>query len=87
MRKLAVCLFTCAISAILIAELSSALTIQSHSKQIQIHKEDIPELGTKTLKNWFHRQIDFGTFQPIITSYFPRMFKKTAVILPKPIQL
>ena len=77
---------TCAFSAIMIAELSSALIIQSHSQQIQINKEDIPELGTKTLKNWFHRQIDFGSFQPIIDTYFPRIFKKTAIILPAPIQ-
>ncbi|MFZ0728041.1 MAG: hypothetical protein WAM61_19840 [Desulfobacterales bacterium] len=87
MRKLVVCLFTCAFSAIMIAQLSSALVIQSHSKQIQINEEDIPELGTKTLKNWFHRHIDFGTFQPIITSYFPRMFKKTAVIIPQAIHV
>ena len=87
MRKLVVCLFTCAFSAILITELSSALIIQFHSQQIQTSEEDIPELGTKTLKNWFHRHVDFGTFQPIITSYFPRMFKKTAVIIPQAIQL
>ena len=87
MKRFTVCLLTCAFSAILIAELSSALIIQSHSKQIQINEEDIPELGTKTLKNWFHRHIDFGIFQPIIDTYFPRIFKKTAIILPAPIQL
>ena len=79
--------FTCALSVIMIAQLSSALIIQSHSQQIQTNEEDIPELGTKTLKNWFHRHVDFGIFQPIITSYFPRMFKKTAVIIPQAIYL
>jgi hypothetical protein len=78
---------TCAFSAILITELSSALIIQSHSQQIQIHEEDIPELGTKTPIKWFFRHIDFGIFQPIITSYFPRMFKKTAVIVLQAIYL
>jgi hypothetical protein len=78
---------TCAISAILITELSSALIIQSHSEQIQIKEEDIPELSNKTLKKWFHRHINFGIFQPIITRYFPRMFKKTAAIPPAPIHL
>ena len=81
MKRFTLCLLTCAFSAIMIAELSSAIIIQSNSKQIQIYKEDIPELGIKTLKNWFHRHIDFGTFQPIIDTYFPRIFKKTAVIL------
>jgi hypothetical protein len=87
LRKITVCLLTCAFSAIMITELSSALIIQSHSQQVQIHEEDIQELGTKTLKNWFHRHIDFGIFQPIIDTYFPRTFKKTVVILPSPIQL
>ena len=85
MKRFAVSLLTCALCVIMIAELSSALIIQSHSKQIQISKEDIPELGTKTLKNWFHRQIDFGSFQPIIDNYLPSIFKKTAIILPAPI--
>ena len=85
MRKLVVCLFTCAFSAIMIVQLSFALVIQSHSQQIQIHKEDIPELGTKTLKNWFHRQIDFGTFQPIKGINFLSIFKKTAIIPQAPI--
>ena len=62
MRKIIFCLLICVISAILITELSSALIIQSHSEQIQISKENIPELGTKIPKNWFHRQIDFGTY-------------------------
>jgi hypothetical protein len=75
-------IFTFAFSAILITELSSALIIQSYSQQIQINEEDIPELGTKTLKNWFHRHIDFGIFQPIIDTYIPRLFKKTTIILP-----
>jgi hypothetical protein len=70
----------------MIAELSSALIIQSHSQESQIHKEDNPELGIKSLKNWFHRQIVFGSFQPIIDTYFPRTFKKTAIISPAPIQ-
>jgi hypothetical protein len=56
LERFTLCLLTCAFSAILIAELSSAFIIQSHSKKIQINEEDIPELGTKTLKNWFHRQ-------------------------------
>ena len=85
MKRLTVMILTCAISAILITELSSALTIQSHRKQIQFNEKDILELGTETLKNWFHRHIDFGSFQPIITSYFPRMFKKTAIISQAPI--
>jgi hypothetical protein len=42
-------ILTCAFSAILITELSSALIIQPHSKQIQINEEDVPELGIKTL--------------------------------------
>ena len=87
MKRFTVCLLTCAFSAIMIAELSSALIIQSHSQQIQINKEDIPELGIKTLKNWFHRQIDFGSFQPINDTYFPRTFKKTAFSTQSPIQL
>jgi hypothetical protein len=76
----------CAFSALFITELSSALIIQSHSEQIQINEEDIPELGIKTLKNRVHRQIDFGSFQPISDTYLPRIFKKTAVILPAAIQ-
>ena len=87
MKRFAVKALTYGLCVIMIAQLSSALTIQSHSKQIQINEEDIPELGTKTLKKWFHRHIDFGIFQPIITSYFPRMFKKTAVIVLQAIYL
>ena len=68
----------------MIAQLSSAIIIQSHSQQIQINEEDIPESGIKTLKNWIYRQVRFGTFQPIIDTYFPRIFKKTAIILPTP---
>jgi hypothetical protein len=86
LRKITVCILTCAFSALLIAEISSALIIQSHSQQIQIHKEDIPELGIKTLKNWFHRQIDLSSFQPINGINFLGIFKKTAIILPAPIQ-
>jgi hypothetical protein len=71
----------------MIAELSSALIVQSHSKQIQTKEEDTLEIGIKTPVNWFFRQVDFGIFQPIIDIYFPRIFKKTAVILPAPIQL
>ena len=85
LKKSVVCLLSCAFSAILITELSSAIIIQSHSEKIQISKEDIPESGIKTLKNWFHRQIDFGSFQPINGINFPRIFKKTAIILPAPI--
>ena len=87
MKRFAVSLLTYALCVIMITELSSALIIQSHSQQIQINEEDIPELGIKTLKNWFHRQIDFSSFQPIIDIYFPRIFKKTAVILPQAIHL
>jgi hypothetical protein len=65
LRKFTDCLLTCSFSATMITELSSAIIIQSHSKQIQISEEDIPELGTKILKNWVHRQIDFGRFQPM----------------------
>jgi len=85
LRKITVWLLTYALSVIMIAQLSSALVIQSHSKKIQIHKEDILKLGTKTLKNWFHRQIVLGSFQPIIGINFLSIFKKTAIILPAPI--
>jgi len=85
LRKLTVCFVICAFSAIMIAELLSALIVQSHSKMIQIHEEDIPELGIKTIKNWFHRQVDFSSFQPINGINFPRILKKTAIILPTPI--
>jgi hypothetical protein len=71
----------------MISELSSALIIKSHSEQTQISKEDIPELGIKTLKNWFHRQIDIGSFQPINVTYFPRTFKKTAFSTQSPIHI
>jgi len=71
----------------MISELSSALIIKSHSEQIQINEKDIPELGIKTLKNWFHRQIDFGTFQPINNTYFPRTFKNTAFSTQSPIHI
>jgi hypothetical protein len=71
----------------MIAQLSSALIIQSHSKQIQINEEDIPELGIKTLKNWFHRQIVFGSFQPIKGINFLSIFKKTAFSKPSQTQL
>ena len=87
MKKSVVCLLTCAFSAIMITELSSALIIKSHSEQIQISKEDIPESGIKTLKNWFHRQIVFGSFQPINDTYFPRTLKKTVFSTQSPIQL
>ena len=82
MKRFAVSLLICAFSVIMITELSSALIIQFHSKQIQINEEDTLELGIKTPIKWFFRQVDFGIFQPIIDSYFPRIFKKTAVILP-----
>jgi hypothetical protein len=85
LRKFTVCILTCALSAILIAVLSSALIIQSHSQQVQLSKEDIPKLGIQTLKKWFDRQIVFGSFQPITGINFPRIFKKTAIILPAPI--
>ena len=87
MKKSVVCLLICTFSALLITELSSAIIIQSHNEKIQINEEDTPELGTKTLRNWFHRQIDFGSFQPINDTYFPRTFKKTAFSTQSPIQL
>ena len=87
MKRFTVCLLTCAFSAIMISELSSAIIIQSHSEKIQISKEDIPELGIKTLKNWFHRQARFGIFQPINDTYFTRTFKKTAFSSPPQIPL
>jgi hypothetical protein len=71
----------------MIAELSSGLIIQSHSQQVQISKEDIPESGIKTLKNWFHRQIVFVGYQPINDTYFPRTFKKTTFSTHSPLQL
>jgi hypothetical protein len=82
LRKFTVCLLTCAFSALLIAELSFAIIIQSHSQQVQFHKEDTLELGTKALKNWFHRQIVFGSLQPINDINFLSIFKKTAIISP-----
>ena len=87
MKRFAVYLLTCALSVIMIAELSSALVIQFHSNQIQINEEDSFELGIKTPIKWFFRQVDFGSFQPIIGNYFPRIFKKTAIILPAPIHV
>ena len=81
MKRFAVSLLTCAFRVILIAELSSALIVQSQSKQIQISKEDTLELGIKTPIKWFFRQARLGTFQPIISNYLPRIFKKTAVYL------
>jgi hypothetical protein len=80
-------ILTYALCVIMIAQISSALVIQSNSKQIQINEEDTLELGIKTPIKCFFRQIDFDSFQPIIDTYFPRIFKKTAVILPAPIQL
>ena len=88
MKRFTVSLLTCALCVIMIAQLSSALIVQSHSKQIQINEEDTTlELGIKTPIKWFYRQIDLGSFQPKIGTYFPRIFKKTAVILPPAIQL
>ena len=87
MKRFTVIALTCALCIIMIAELSSALIIQSHSQQIQIHEEDTLEIGIKTPIKWFYRQVDSGIFQPIISNYLPRIFKKTAVILPAAIQL
>ena len=87
MKRFVISALTCALSVIMIAELSSALIIQFHSKQIQINEEDTLELGIKTPINWLFRQVDFASFQPIIDNYLPRIFKKTAVILPAPIHL
>ena len=88
MKRFAVRVFTYALCVIIIAQLSSAFIIQFHSKQIQTYnEEDTLEIGIKTPLSWFFRHVDFGSFQPIIGDYFPRIFKKTAVILPAPIQL
>ena len=84
MKKFAVIAFTFALSVIMIAQLSSALIVQSHSKKIHINKEDTLELGKNFPFKWFYRQVDLGSFQPIIGDYLPRIFKKTAVILPTP---
>ena len=73
MKRFAVSILIFAFSVIMIIELSSALIVHAHSKQVQINEEDIQELGTRTLISWFHRQIDFGTFQPIIDTYFTRI--------------
>jgi hypothetical protein len=80
-------ILTCAFSALLIAEISSVLIIQFQSKQFETNKEDTPELGKKTPYNRNHRQARFGIFQPINSTYFPRIFKKTAISIPPPIQL
>ena len=80
-------ILTCAFSAILITELSSALIIQSHSQQVQFNEEDTLELGIKSPIKWFHRQIDFGRLQPITGINISRIFKKTAIILPAPTHL
>ena len=53
LRKITICLLTCAFSAIMITELSSTLIIKSHSEQIQIKEEETPELATKTLIKCF----------------------------------
>jgi hypothetical protein len=71
----------------MISELSSAIIIQPHSKQIQITEEDTLELGVKNLKNCIHRQIVFGSLQPINGINFPRTFKKTTFSTQSPIQL
>jgi len=82
LKKSVVCLLTCAFSAIMISELSSALIIKSHSEQIQITEEDTPELGIKTPINRNHRQALLVAFQPINGTYFPRTFKKTTFSTP-----
>ena len=87
MKRFAVRLLICVFSVIMIAQLSSALIVQSHSNQIQINEEDTLEIGIKTQINWFYRQVDLGILQPIIDTYFPCIFKKSAVILPATIQL
>ena len=71
MKRFAVSILIFAFSVIMITELSSAPIVHAHSKQVQINEEDIQELGTRTLISWFHRQIDFGTFQPIIDTILP----------------
>jgi hypothetical protein len=87
LKRFAVMILTCAFSALLIAEISSVIIVKFHSQQFQINEKDISELSTRTLKNWFHRQIDFGSFQPITGINFPRTFKKTTFSSQSPIQL
>ena len=87
MKKSVLCVLSYAFSALLIAQLSSSLIIQSNSKQIQIHEEDTLKLGTKILINWIHRQIVLGSLQPITSINFPRIFKKTAFSILSPIHL
>ena len=41
MKRITVCLLTCAFSAIMISELSSALIIKSHSEQIQTYRRGL----------------------------------------------
>ena len=88
MKRFAVSLLTFAFSVIMITDLSSALNIQSHSKQIQTNEEDTTlEFGIKNPINWFYRQIDLGIFQPINGINIPCIFKKTAVIIQSSVQL
>jgi hypothetical protein len=87
LKRITVCLLTCAFSAIMISELSSALIIKSHSQQIQFNEEDTPELGKKTSYNRNHRQACFAIFQPTKDTYFPRTFKKTAFSTQSPIHI
>ncbi len=86
MKRFVVIALTCTLCVILITELSSALIVQSHSKRIQINEEDTLEIGIKTPVKWFFRQVDFASFQPIIDTYFPRIFKKTAISIQSAIQ-
>ena len=59
MKRFAVSALTCALSVIMIAELSSALIVQSHSKKIQTKEEDTPGLGIKTFYISFVKHLFF----------------------------
>ena len=88
MKRFAAILLTCALAAVLIAELSSALFVQFPNQQIQTNnEEDTLDIGIKTPIKWFFRQARFGNFQLINCTYFPRTFKKTAVSIQSSVQL
>jgi hypothetical protein len=75
-------------TAILIAELTSALIVKSNSQQTQNSEEDTHlKLGNKTTFNRNHRQASFAGFQPINEACLPRTFKKTTFNALSPIQL
>ena len=78
LKKSAICLLVCTITAIFIAESASVLIVNSNSQQIQNSEEDTHlKLGNNTTDNRNHRQAIFAAFQPITETYLPRIFKKT----------